>query len=693
MYHEGMAVSDHQAATINDCKGNVVRIACLAGALALALSGTVLAQETTAPPPAPEDGASAASPDMAAPQILVSGIPPGDAAAAAAAQQAIDTEYRNALAAAGGATTLSSAQWQAVADKVTVALQQAGHPAARAYLANQLVAFRPHAPAALAQAAAPAPSADNVVPPVRDRETDAAVSQRIAVRGFSVQGVGNHPDSDITPASIQALADTQFKALGGDTATPARLDFTQLQDVADKITARYRNAGFIVATAFLPAQTVGDDKLIEIRVLEGTIGKIIVKGTKRYRPGVIAAPAEKLRGKPLRKSAVDTALLYDRDLPGVSVTSTFQPGAQTGETDLVMVAREAKRPFTFTTGANNYGNELTGRYRAQLGATWLSPLGIGDSLAANVDYAFNPRNNVYGSLVYRAPTVVVPGLSAVVGATRSAMQINTGSFTALGVKGPSSLYFGGMDWAFVNTDTLKMQGTLRYIKEQSKLSSVGMTLSDERFDVAELGFGMNHTDQRFHGIDLLQLAVRKSVKDRSRQPDLVSPDHASSFLSVKLSYTRLQFLTDRQRLYFKLAGQFSNDALVPLEQFGLGGPDSVRAYPISEGLADRGYYSSLEYHVDAPGFGDKVSPFFGRPWRELLEFEAFVDYGKGFPAGANRRNNTRSVTLNGVGAGLIFRLPQFHQFEFHLDGSVPTSRQRASDDNGYHIYSRFGFTF
>jgi len=686
MYHEGMAVSGRQAATINDCKGNVVRIACLAGALVLALSGTVLAQETTASPAvAPESGAGAASPDVAAPQILVSGIAPGDAAAAAAAQQAIDAEYRNALAAAG-TTTLDPAQWQAVADKVTAALQQAGHPAARAYLASQLVAFSPHAPPAVVPA-------DKVVPPVRERDTDAGLSQRIAVRGFRVQGVGNHPDYDITPASIQALADAQFKTLGGDAATPARLDFTQLQGVADKITARYRNAGFIVATAFLPAQTVGDDQLIEIKVLEGSIGKIIVKGAKRYRPGVIAAPAEKLRGKPLRKSAVDTALLYARDLPGVSVTSTFQPGTQTGETDLVMVAREAKRPFTFTTGANNYGNELTGRYRAQLGATWLSPLGIGDSLAANVDYAFNPRNNVYGSLVYRAPAVVVPGLSAVVGATRAAMQINTGSFAALGVKGPSSLYFGGMDWAFVNDDTLKMQGTLRYIKEQSRLSSTGMTLSDERFDVAELGFGMNHTDQRFHGIDLLQLAIRKSVKDRSRRPDLVSPDHASSFLSAKLSYTRLQFLTDRQRLYFKLAGQFSKDALVPLEQFGLGGPDSVRAYPISEGLTDRGYYGSLEYHVDAPGFGNKVSPFYGRPWRELLEFEAFVDYGRGYPAGANRHNNTRSVTLNGVGAGLIFRLPQFHQFEFHLDGSVPTSRQRASDDNGYHIYSRFGFTF
>jgi len=108
-----------------------------------------------------------------------------------------------------------------------------------------------------------------------------------------------------------------------------------------------------------------------------------------------------------------STLLYARDLPGVTVSSTFQPGAKTGQTDLVMVAHEAKRPFVFTLGGNNYGTELTGRYRAQAGAAWNSPLGIGDQLTANVDYAFDPRSNVYGALGYRIPTVVVPGHGAV----------------------------------------------------------------------------------------------------------------------------------------------------------------------------------------------------------------------------------------------------------------------------------------
>ncbi len=537
----------------------------------------------------------------------------------------------------------------------------------------------------------PQPTPDNVVPPVRNRET--APVQKIAVRGFRVTGVADHADLGVTPASIQALADAQYRELVGEGDGPAELTFEQMQGVADKIVERYRTAGFIVSNAFLPAQTVGSDQIVEVQVLEGKIGKIIVKGTKRYRPDVISASAKQLRGKPLLKGDVDTALLYARDLPGVVVSSTFQPGEHTGDTDLLMVANEAKRPYKIMLGANNYGTELTGRYRAQAGVEWANPLGIGDTFNLNVDYALDPSDNVYGAASYRAPAPGVPGLSAVIGASRNELQINTGSFAALNVKGPSSLYYGGLDWKFINRDGLQAVSTLHVIREESRLDSLGINLSDEKFSVAELTYGMIHTDRRFHGVDLLQVGLRKSISDDSREPDLVSPQHSGSFLVAKLAYTRMQFLTKSQRLNFKFVGQYSNDALIPLEQFALGGPDSTRAYPIADALRDRGYYTSLEYHVDAPGFGDKVSPFYGRPWRELLELQVFVDYAKGYSAGANKFITPDTATLSGVGAGLIFRLPRFSHFEFHLDGAVPLSSQDASNHKGYHIYSRFSFTF
>jgi len=550
----------------------------------------------------------------------------------------------------------------------------------------------PQLSGAAAAATAPPPQVPgSIVPPVKDRDAEAA--QKIAVQGFRVTGVADHAGLGVTPASIQALADAQYRQLASTAGNPVELSFAEMQGVADKIVERYRIAGFIVSNAFLPAQTVGADQIVEIQVLEGKIGKIIVKGTKRYRPGVISASAEELRGKPLLKGDVDTALLYARDLPGVSVSSTFQPGEHTGDTDLVMVANEAKRPYKVMLGANNYGTDLTGKYRAQAGIEWDNPLRIGDTFNANVDYALDPSNNVYGALSYRAPVGITPGLTAVIGASRSELQVNTGTFSALHVKGPSSLYYAGMDWKFINRDDLKTIGTLHVLKEESKLDSLGVSLSDEKFSVGELTYGMIHTDRRFHGVDLLQLGVRKSISDDSTEPDLVSPQHASNFLVAKLSYTRLQFLSKSQRLNFKFVGQYTRDALVPLEQFVLGGPDSTRAYPIADALRDKGYYASLEYHVDAPGFGDVVSPFYGRPWRELLEFEVFVDYAKGYSAGANKLITPDTATLSGAGAGLIFRLPRFNQFAFHLDGAVPLSSQDASDGKGFHIYCGFSFTY
>ena len=669
-------------------EGVAVRRVCLAAALALILgTGEAWAQATGASPP----------------RILVSGVPAGGQAQPAV-QAIIDRAYRQAMV--QGAAP-DAAQLEALAAHITEALHKAGYPDAHAYLPGQVMAYTVDVGEGAAVAAVPvsalrqgAPAApstppDRVVPPLKDRDEGTAQTQRIAVNGFRVEGVGEHKKAGITPASIQALADAQFRKLGGGGAQPAELGFDQLQGVADAITDRYRKAGFIVATAYLPAQTVGADHVVHIQVLEGRIGRIIVKGNKRYYAGVIAAPAKKLRGHALQKSAVDTALLYDRDLPGVSVTSTFQPGDKVGDTDLIMVAREAPRPYTITLGTNDYGTAETGRYRAEAELAWNSPLGIGDKLDAKIDYALDPSENTYGSLEYSIPTVVEPGLGAVLGATRSELQINSGAFAKLNVKGPSSSYFGGFDWKFVNHDDLKMLGSLHVIREESKLEMGGFNfaLSDERFDLAELGFALQHIDKRFHGVDMLQVSMRKSINDDSAVPDLVSPDHSRTVHSERIAYTRLQFLTDTQRLYFKFNGQYTDDVLVPLEQFAIGGPDSVRAYPIADALTSRGYYTSLEYHVDAPGFSNKVSPFRGRPWRELLEVETFLDYARGFPVAEERASGLKPVTYSGAGAGFIFRLPFWHHLEFHLDGAVPLGSQKASDDHGYHVYARFGLTF
>ncbi|MBN6149141.1 ShlB/FhaC/HecB family hemolysin secretion/activation protein [Xanthomonas sp. AmX2] len=528
------------------------------------------------------------------------------------------------------------------------------------------------------------------LPPLKDRDSGEAVA--LQVRGFRVRDVGEHPQAGITPATVQALADAQFQALAqGQPAVALR--FEQLQAVADAITRFYRLSGFIVSTAYLPAQTPGPAQIVEIRVLEGRVGQVEVKGASRYRNGTLAAPLRPLHGRPLRKQEVDSALLYLRDLPGVSVSSVLQPGKHEGETDVLLVASEAPRPYAISVGGNNYGTELTGRYRAQAGIAWNSPLGLGDVFSASYAYALDPRQSRIGALSYALPVPAVPGLGAVVGASRSELEVRNGVFAALGLQGPTSVAYAGGDWKFVNRENLQWQASARYLREQSRLSAMGMQLSNQKFDVVELGAAMRRTDLRWRGIDLLQLSLRQSLKDRSEAPDLVSPQHDRHFTIARLGYTRMQYLSRTQRLYFKLNGQYSDDALTPMEQFAVGGPDSVRAYPVSDALGDRGYYAALEYHVDAPGFADAASPFNGRPWREVLELDVFADHARVYPAGGNRVLAPAVETFDGAGVGATLRLPQFKNFELRLSASRPTGGRDASDGRDVRYYSRFGFTF
>jgi Hemolysin activation/secretion protein len=526
-----------------------------------------------------------------------------------------------------------------------------------------------------------------------NRVKPVAKVQRIEVRGFRIEGVGDYADVGITPVRIQKFADTLYAKLGGTPKVPVALSFKQLQSVANAITTRYRKAGFIVATAYIPAQKIGAKRLVKIRVLEGKVGKVTVEGAKRYYPWVLAAPARHLTGQAVRKSTLDSALLYDRDIPGVSVAATLVPGAKLGQTNILLIAHEEPHPYHFSVGVNNYGTRYIGLYRILLGATWDNPLGIGDRLQAMLDYGVDPSQSLYGTLRYSVPIVRVSGLKAFVGATRSTLQINNGRFAALHISGPTLSYYGGLNWKFVNDENLKMQTSLQFIDEQAKVNSQDIQLSNEQFDVLDLGFGLDQIDRRFRGIDILQLNVRHSVSGHSLQPDLISPFHANIFTVGQMSFTRLQFLPDSQRIYLKFKGQYTQNVLPPIEQFSIGGPGSVQAYPINSLLTDSGFYTSLRYRVSAPGFRKMKSPFWSERWGSILNFNAFLQYARGFYSNNDQLGSTKAVSCTGVGAGLSFHLARFHDFEFRLDYAAPIGLRGISLKHDYQIYSSLSMQF
>jgi hemolysin activation/secretion protein len=86
--------------------------------------------------------------------------------------------------------------------------------------------------------------------------------------------------------------------------------------------------------------------------------------------------------------------------------------------------------------------------------------------------------------------------------------------------------------------------------------------------------------------------------------------------------------------------QLANDALVPIEQFAIGGPDSVRGYRQNQLVRDGGAVGSLELRIPV--------------WRTLegraiLQVAGFLDYGRGWSHG---RDDSDADNLAGAGVGL-----------------------------------------
>jgi hemolysin activation/secretion protein len=119
------------------------------------------------------------------------------------------------------------------------------------------------------------------------------------------------------------------------------------------------------------------------------------------------------------------------------------------------------------------------------------------------------------------------------------------------------------------------------------------------------------------------------------------PDGQFVSLLGQVQYVRRLWNTANE-LVLKVAGQYSPDPLMVLEQLALGGANSVRGYRENTMVRDQGVLASAEFH--APLWRDKED-------RHRLEVVPFADFGGGW--------DHVSVphpfdTIGSVGVGLVF---------------------------------------
>ncbi len=551
------------------------------------------------------------------------------------------------------------------------------------------------------------------VPPAVERPLDVDVGERLFVARFELKGAVDRPDAGIRVEDLEELAESLRREYLGlvdvddngfteaerkrisevmrglvDAEDPGKemaaleeliqglreqryrrlagMTIGQIQEVAAAVTERYRSAGLVLAQAFVPAQEVTDG-VVTIEVFEGKLGAVAFQGNEMYRDAVLAAPFSDLIDAPVTAAGIETAILTTSDFPGISVFGVFQPGTEVGETDLIVRVQRERR-WQANLRADNYGTRFTGQYRVFADLQWNSPTGVGDRLYGAFLRQFDPANGRFWQLEYERP-VFSPGTSVGVSGQKNPFDVGS-DLAAANLSGESEIYrlFGRHSLVRSRQQNVSTIVTWQYSKAVT--SQATQPIFEDVLSTLEVEFDFDSIDSRARGLNLGALGFTFGLGDLlgghgedkaatqsvppSRQG--ASGEFASNdFFKTYASYSRLQTLAEDISLLLRTEGQFSPSLLTSLEQFSIGGPASVRAYPVAEALFDSGVFGSLELTVNAPGFSH-VPAFGGMTWGQVLRVSFFSDFAYGHLNDALPTDRS-SASFYGYGAGLAFGIP------------------------------------
>jgi hemolysin activation/secretion protein len=537
------------------------------------------------------------------------------------------------------------------------------------------------------------------IPRMYDRPLGLEEGPRVLVKAFKLQGAVDRPKHHVRVADAQAILDA------ARATQPAQgFSINQLQEVAKKVATYYDAHGYILAQAFVPAQKVADGVVV-VQVLEGKLAKVRVEGNKKYPASTLERPFRSLIGAPVDKDSIESALLTLTNYPGITAFGVLGAGTDVGTTDLTLRVQSEER-FRIETVLDNYGTQFAGQDRVQLTLTINDPLHMADRLKLTGLYATGSSSGAshgaYGGVDYEIPVFSPNDSLHVVHLTN---QYDVGAAAAAVTtsksNGKTRVDELGYRHDFDRTRLGSASIGIAFNVKSATFDSPPSVVYDDKLTTARIDAQWERVDTRFRGVDTVLFSYTHGFNGLLGALDAYDPAAAATshssrlgasgeFNKFNLQMQRLQRLTQYTSLVLRVDGQYTHDPLVSLEQFSLGGPDSVRAYSVSETLAEKGGVASLEFVVGAPGFASRPAPG-SRTWGDILQFSLFVDYANGDLNAPLVASQNSSVALSGAGGAIQFSLPG--RVFARVDVSTHLTDRTPTNGHSPQCYFRLGTSF
>jgi hemolysin activation/secretion protein len=500
---------------------------------------------------------------------------------------------------------------------------------------------------------------------------------------------------EVIGSSIYGLQelDPIIKPLEGKSVTQ-----DELRKAVNGITQLYIDQGYLNSRAIFKGIT--PDGVAQIEVIEGKISEVIVQGTDRLKEYVrqrvslgtvtplnvrnLEDQLRLLKNDPLFKN-VEASLRAPQ-------SDNRNPGVPIPQNESILIVRVTEaNPFSGNVSIDNYSPPSVGATRLSLNGLYRNLTGIGDSIGVS----YRPRLETISG-TYRVDTFYQAPLNPMNGTIAASVLIDrnqtlTQDFSALNIRGNSERYI--LEYR---------QPIIRTFEEEFALS-LGISYEQGQTFALDSGFpfgfgpnenGISKSSPIIFAQDYLSRSPDGAWALRSQfrfgtglfgATSNPSPIPDGYFFAWLGQLQRLQVINENNLLIIQLDAQLTPDPLLPLEQFVIGGAQSVRGYRQNAVSGDNGFRFSIEdrFTVVRNENGESVftvAPFFdmGAVWNAS---------GNPNPVGANQ------TFLAGLGLGLIWQ--PINGLSLRLDYAPPlvylTPHGNNIQDYGLYLSGSYDF--
>lgn len=454
-------------------------------------------------------------------------------------------------------------------------------------------------------------------------------------------------------------------------------DFADIQRALEALEIAYRERGYGIVQVLLPEQDITKG-VVQFRVLQAKVGKVVIDGNTRFdNTNIRRSLPTVTEGVTPNSRDIARNLQMLAEHPVKQTTVLLRSGAAEDQVDVnVKVADDKPWRFVFT--LDDTGTADTGYLRSGIGFQHSNLFNRDHTLSAQYITSPTQQNKVsiYG-LGYRIPFY---NLNSTLDLIAGYSDVNSGTVQGLFNVAGSGTVFGAR-WTYflpkMNDIEHKVALGLDYRAFQNRVTIAGVGLvPDITIHPVSLTYSglyrMTASELNFYA------AVSTNIPggNDGRQSDFTASraNATDSYKILRYGTSYIHAFRNEWQGRAALNGQYTKDSLIAGEQFGLGGPDSLRGYLLREVTNDKGFGVQLEAYT--PNFAPKI----GLPEQFRSRLVGFYEYGR-----ASRNNGlvgeTESRVISDFGVGLRVSYGKTANLRFDVAHVQKDAGTRQRGDN------------